>query len=500
MPFRRAPFILTGVLLCLAAPLQAARSGQTAVSAAPPGSGGDSNILFETVFPLNELPPAGWTPPQQREIAYMLERIKKDDRVFLSVHVAVDPIGSRSENDAWAMDVARAVAGRLAKSGVRQDRMLIVSPVTDAGLFDEPRWNGFAARQKVVIRGFRGGDWLKRPEVKTVRREELPPEGTLRITEPPEGDTDRSRHVLKGVADESVRTVAIVMGRETRTAAVDAGTFEVPLSLRPGENRIVVTGLDSFGRALAAARVVRYVPPAPTIALSSPAAGEGADLTRSPVITVRGKVRSRHPLRQATLIQNDTPRNIAFRPDGSFEQRAVLVTGEDVFLVEAVDVEGLTGVSEARRVAARGIAERPLMAILHWDEEDVDLDLHATDGEGRHTYFDAPDVLQSATAIPDGRLWLDNRQGYGPEVFTVESDVRGEFTLAADYYRGTKPCRAYLTLVLQAGSPSRRRVRIFGPIAMAPAGRNVPLVRVSLPAGTVLDLKETKPTQGKERR
>lgn len=465
MPFRRAPAILTGVLLCLAAASPEAAAGQIAVSPGQAGAGANSNILFETVFPLNEIPASGWTLLQQKEIAYLLERIKKDDRVFLSVQVTVDPIGSRAENEAWAMEIARAVAARLAGSGIRPDRMLIVSPVADMTLFDEPRWNGFAARQKIVIRGFQGGDWLKRREARTAHREELPPEGPLRINSPPQGDTDRSRHVLQGVTDESVGTVAIVLGRETRTAAVDGGRFEVPVSLRPGENRIVVTGLDRFGRALRAERTVRYVPPAPTIDLASPAPGAVADLTRNPVTTVRGKVRSRHPLKQLTLIQNDTPRSIGFRQDGSFEQRAVLITEEDVFTVEAVDQEGLTGVSETRRVAARVIAERPLMAILNWDEDDVDLDLHVTDAEGRHTSFDAPDVLESATAIPAARLWLDNRDGFGPEVFTVEKDGNGTFTFAADYYRGKKPCRAYLTLVLQAGSPSRRRVRIFGPIA-----------------------------------
>ena len=499
MPFRRTPLILAGALLCLAAP-QTAPSGEVAVSPVAPGSAFDANILFETVFALNELPASGWTPAQQKEIAYLLERIKKDDRVFLSVQAVVDPIGAWSENEPWAMDIARAFAARLAGSGVRTDRMLVVPAASDLRLFEEPRWNAFAARQRVVIRGFRGGDWLKRREAPTAVREELPPESPLRIDTPPEGDTDRSRQVLAGAADASVRMVSIVVGREARTATVDGGRFEIPVSLAPGENRIVVTGLDRFGRALRAARTVRYVPPAPTIALSSPAADASVDITTSPVITVRGKVKSRHALRQVALIQNDTPRSIRFRPDGSFEQRAVLVTGEDVFSVEAVDVEGLTGISETRRVAARGIAERPLMAVLHWDEDDVDLDLHATDSEGRHTFFDAPDVLESATAIPAARLWLDNREGYGPEVFTVESETGSEFTFAVQYYRGKKPCRAYLTLVLQAGSPSRRRVRIFGPVELMPEGRSVPLVRVFLPEGTVLDLKETKTTRNGDRR
>ncbi|MGE5189738.1 MAG: hypothetical protein ACM3NF_06745 [Gemmatimonadota bacterium] len=490
MHLRRTPRMLAAALLWLAAPSQAAPPGQAAAAPVWPRDALDTNILFETVFPLNELEEPGWTPAQRKEIAYLLERIKKDDRVFLSVQAVVDPLGDWSENGLWAMDVARAVAARLAESGIRPDRMLVVPAASDASLFEQPRWNGFAALQRVVIRAFQGGDWLKRREAPTAVREQLPPEGPLRITAPAAGVTDRSRHVLAGIADPSVRTVSVVVGGEALTAAVDGGRFEIPVSLRPGENRIVVAGLDRFGRALRAARTVRYVPPAPTIALSEPAAGAPVDITRSPVITVRGKVTSRHPLKQAALIQNDAPHSIAIRPDGSFEQRAVLVTGEDAFSVEAVDVEGLTGISETRRVSARGIAERPLMAVLHWDEDDVDLDLHATDADGRHTFFDAPDVLESATAVPAGRLWLDDRDGYGPEVFTLENGTGGVITFAADYYRGKKPCRAYLTLVIEAGSPSRRRVRIFGPVAMSPAARNVPLVRVSLPAGTVLDLRK----------
>ena len=152
--------------------------------------------------------------------------------------------------------------------------------------------------------------------------------------------------------------------------------------------------------------------------------------------------------------------------------------------------EGTTGVSEPRKVSARGIAERPLLAILHWDEDNVDIDLHVSDAGGRHTYFDGPDILQSATAIPDGRLWLDDRNGFGPEAFTIERSTSGIFTFSAEYYRGRKPCRAYLTIVLFAGSPSRKTVHRFGPIEMSPENRNALLVQVSLPEGRILELSK----------
>lgn len=474
-------------ILVLAAPCPA-DTGPTFLSSELSGADLASNILFETAFPFNELLPDAWTREQQQEILYFRERMKKDDRIFLIVQATVDPIGTGAENTNWGKEISLAVADRLRDSGIRSDRILLLTPREDLRLFGESRWEGFAGRQRLSIRGFQGGDWLRRKEGPAAVAEPLPPEGSLTILEPPEGTTDRARHLLRGTTEGSVRTVAIALGREVQTASVYEGTFEVPLSLEAGENRIVVTGLDRFGRALRAARTVLYVPPRPGIEIASPREGEVVDITRSPVISIRGTVRSKNPLAETVLIQNEIPRAIPVRSDGSFEQRAILVTEEDLFRVEAVDREGLTGVSEPRKVSARGIAERPLLAILHWDENDVDIDLHVHDAEGRHTYYEVPDRLQGTSAIPSGRLWLDNRAGYGPEAFSVERFASGVFTFSAEYYRGKKPCRVYLTVVLFAGSPSRRQVRKFGPIAMSPDRRKATLVRVTLPVGNLSDL------------
>ena len=101
--------------------------------------------------------------------------------------------------------------------------------------------------------------------------------------------------------------------------------------------------------------------------------------------------------------------------------------------------------------------------------------------------MDAPD------AIPEGKLWIDNRKGYGPEVFSLERDATGEYTLSAEYYRGKKPCRAYLTIVLFAGTPSRKLVRIYGPVILSRQKPAATIVRISLPSGIVRELLgETK--------
>ena len=488
MHVRFISLVALSCLFLLCASPVAAPAERAAIYPGTPGPEINSHILFETVFPLNDLLPSRWTAAQREEVAYILERMKKDNRIFLLLQVAVDPIGSKEENERMGMEISQAIAERLRESGIRRDRILVVPAAVDVKLFDEPRWDGFARRQKVVIRGLQGGPWLRIRETPVAVREELPPEGAIRILDPVEEKTDHARHVLRGTTAEGVRTVSISVGQETKTATVYEGGFEVPVSLQAGANRIVITGLDPYGRALRASREIRYIPPKPSIVLTSPPAGSVVDITRSPVITVRGKIRSRNPLTTAYLIQNDIPLHLRVGEDGSFEQPAALITDEDVFTVEAQDREGRTGVSEQRKVAARGIAERPLMAILYWDEDDVDVDLHVVDAKEFHTYFDAPDIYGSATAIPEGKLLLDNRKGFGPEVFTIDRNVPGVLTFSAEYYRGKKACRAYLTVVLFAGSPSRKIVRVFGPIVLSPAKRTTRLVQVSLPGGNIVEL------------
>jgi hypothetical protein len=212
----------------------------------------DSHLVFETSFSINELPSKRWTPAQQKEIDYLLERMKRDDRIFLVVKTVVDPIGSREENEKWALGISREVGKRLMASGVRPDRILIVPGEEDTRLFDADRWEEFVPLQKVYIRAFQGRDWLRRRESHAAVREDLPTERRTRIPEPSEGKTDRASQLLRGVTDPTVRSVTIVPGGKSQTVAVYAGWFEAPISLHPEKNRILVTGLDKFGSALLA--------------------------------------------------------------------------------------------------------------------------------------------------------------------------------------------------------------------------------------------------------
>ena len=153
-----------------------------------------SHMVFETSFPINELPAKNWTPAQQKEISYFLELMKRDDSIFLIVKTVVDPIGSREENEKWALGISREVGERLLESGVRPDRILIVPGEEDPRLFDAYQWEEFVHLQRVYIRAYQGGDWLRRREVRAAVREELPPEGRTSFrAQPPFRTADRGQ-------------------------------------------------------------------------------------------------------------------------------------------------------------------------------------------------------------------------------------------------------------------------------------------------------------------
>lgn len=489
-PLRLLSFIAFAAALALLPSARPARAWKIPIADVPPGfSLPHTDIVFRTAFPLDELRTEGWTERQGGEIAWFREQMRKRDEIFLLLRVSLDAIGRTEENEAIANDVAQAVALRLRASGIPADRIMLLPGREEPGSLEGRRISGFSRHRKIEITGFLGGGWLRRRPPPEVKREvDLPSPAEIVLLEPSGETTDRSNHMLRGKTEASIHVVSVTIGEEARTMTVRDGVFEAPISLRAGENPIVVTGLDPFGRAVRAARTVRYLPPRPTIEITSPEAGAVTDVTRSPVVVVRGAIRSKTPLREAFLIQNAIPRNIRIREDGSFEQPAILVTEEDTFQVEALDTAGQAGISPVRPAPARGVPDRPLMAILHWDEDDVDLDLHVTDRSGNHTWFDAADPLDAPGAIPEGRLWIDNRTGYGPEVFTIERYAPGEYTLSAEYYRGKKPCRAFLTLVLFAGTPSRKLVRIYGPVTLSPREPAAPILRVSLPSGIVREL------------
>jgi hypothetical protein len=160
---RLLPIPAFAALLLMGA-LAGAEEGSIPLSPEPFDRGLASETLYETVLPVDELVPEGWTPEQQRKLRLLPARLGSDERILLIIRTTVDPIGSREENERWATDLSRAVAARLARSGIPEDRMRVLPGAEDTRLFDEPRWEGFARRQFVSLRVVRRGE-PPRPQV-----------------------------------------------------------------------------------------------------------------------------------------------------------------------------------------------------------------------------------------------------------------------------------------------------------------------------------------------
>lgn len=77
-----------------------------------------------------------------------------------------------------------------------------------------------------------------------------------------------------------------------------------------------------------------------------------------------------------------------------------------------------------------------LIVTLGWDKERVDADLHIWNEAGEETFYGSR-VGGERRRSNYGRIDVDDRNGFGPEVFTLNDDVTtGSFTVRARYFAG----------------------------------------------------------------
>ncbi len=91
------------------------------------------------------------------------------------------------------------------------------------------------------------------------------------------------------------------------------------------------------------------------------------------------------------------------------------------------------------------IKSTALRVVLTWDKARTDVDLRVTDSNGNMAWF------QDFTGIPGGFLDHDDRDGFGPEVFTLETlQPNTQYTVAVHYFsdRGQGPTNARTVVYL----------------------------------------------------
>ncbi len=110
-----------------------------------------------------------------------------------------------------------------------------------------------------------------------------------------------------------------------------------------------------------------------------------------------------------------------------------------------------------KQVDARFIKSMPLdlRAVLSWDADNTDIDLHVTDPNGQTVYYGQPQSRQG------GRISSDFTQGYGPETFSLRNAIPGVYKVYARFYGHRQQIispstSVMLTLSTDFGRPQQR--------------------------------------------
>jgi len=409
---------------------------------------------------------AGTTDRESAFFHRVKQLIKKDLSLSVAVTGHTDTLGSEDENMAIGFYYASRIANQLADTlHFPYERLEIRSkgesePIVTTGSFKKQREN-----RRVVIK-------IAAPTTTTVARQ-LPtkkPGKNILILEPVSGTVDRAYQRVRAIVEGSSQTALLTINGISSLITVKDSRIDTGVVLERGDNTIEVMAWDdsgSFGRDSVA---VNYISPPPEIEIHKPLDGDIFDTTHSLVVEVSGKIKAQTQLFETFLFLNGAPRRIEVDDQGSFSQPVVLIRKTNRIKIEALDIYGKTDTSEEITVNTINLAPKDLVVYLTWDQPGVDMDLHIWGPQGEHTYYAALDPVESSEAIPHGALDLDDKNGFGPEVFSISGDTQGRYTIVANYHhsRDNIPSQAQVTVVLYPAEPARRITRIFGPRELNP--------------------------------
>lgn len=152
-----------------------------------------------------------------------------------------------------------------------------------------------------------------------------------------------------------------------------------------------------------------------------------------------------------TLIFNKIPIRLPVSR-GTFKRDLVAGPGENSILAEAVyDGQIYTdSVSFFSKAPAK-----PLKIILMWDTDGTDIDLHVVEPDGEECYYG---YRNTSTG---GSLDVDIVDGYGPEIYTRSTPLKGNYTIRVKYYsdNGYPQTMVTVYLVIDEGTERERIIK-----------------------------------------
>ena len=125
------------------------------------------------------------------------------------------------------------------------------------------------------------------------------------------------------------------------------------------------------------------------------------------------------------LVVNGNPMPLYTGPDGRFVRPYAFGEGSN-----SIEVKGPAG-STGKRVqfhARNGRPNAAMRAILSWDDNQAEVDLHVVTPDGQHAFWAAP-VLQGG-----GGLDVDSVDGAGPEMFSITAVRPGAYHFYVNYW------------------------------------------------------------------
>ncbi len=425
---------------------------------------------------------AGSTDQEKVFFNNVKKLIQKDLSLSVTVIGHTDTLGSEDENMAIGFYYASRIASQLADTlHFPNERLEILSrgesePVVASGNFDKQAEN---RRVQIKLATPITADIARQPPAKK-------PGEKILILEPVSGTVDRAYQRVRALVEGGSRTALLTINGISSLITVQNSRIDTEVVLERGDNTIDVMAWDDSGSFGRDSVEVKYISPPPEIEIHKPLDGDLFDTTHSLVVEVSGKIKTQTQLAETFLFINGAPRRIEVDNQGSFSQPVVLIRKTNHIKIEALDIYGKTDTSEDITVNTINLAPKDMVVYLTWDQPGVDMDLHIRGPGGEHTYYAALDPVESSEAIPRGALDLDDKNGFGPEVFSISGATPGRYTIEANYHHSqdNTPSLAQVTVVLYPAEPARRITRIFGPRELNPdKGKEWIVTQIDLPEG-----------------
>ncbi len=150
--------------------------------------------------------------------------------------------------------------------------------------------------------------------------------------------------------------------------------------------------------------------------------------------------------------------------DGTYKKKMPLTLGQNEIFVAVSGNSGAVVESARRIVTLNGTVGRMRVTLTWTGGAGTDVDLHVTDPKGEECYWDHANAARDGfrTQI-GGQLDFDDRDGEGPENFTIDYPVAGNYLIEVNYYKSADvPINATVTVTLNEGS-ANESVTEYGP-------------------------------------